>query len=119
MSRFVHRDATTNSGSESLRQNRRNAFRNMADRCGVDELNSLASALVAAEQKGSDISYPLRTTSVSDQRAIEAQERRGSCQSSCENGACDHALCYAAHTCAHAWTRDFHYLAADITDHVC
>lgn len=36
------------------------AFQNMADRCGVDELNGLASALVAAEQKGSDISFPLR-----------------------------------------------------------
>ncbi|CAN5334531.1 hypothetical protein BH10CYA1_BH10CYA1_15690 [soil metagenome] len=36
------------------------AFGNMADRCGVDELSSLASALVAAEQKGSDISYPLK-----------------------------------------------------------
>ncbi|HEY9731527.1 MAG TPA: type II secretion system F family protein [Drouetiella sp.] len=36
------------------------AFRNMADRCGVDELSSLASALVAAEQKGADISFPLK-----------------------------------------------------------
>lgn len=35
------------------------AFRNMADRCGVDELSSLASALLAAEQKGADISFPL------------------------------------------------------------
>ncbi len=36
------------------------AFRNMADRCGVDELSSLASALLAAEQKGADISFPLK-----------------------------------------------------------
>jgi len=36
------------------------AFRNMADRCGVDELSSLAAALVAAEQKGADISFPLK-----------------------------------------------------------
>jgi tight adherence protein C len=32
----------------------------MADRCGVDELTSLAGALVAAEQKGADISFPLK-----------------------------------------------------------
>lgn len=36
------------------------AFRNMAERCGVDELSSLAAALMAAEQKGADISYPLQ-----------------------------------------------------------
>lgn len=36
------------------------AFRDMADRCCVDELTSLAGALVAAEQKGADISYPLK-----------------------------------------------------------
>jgi len=39
------------------------AFRNMADRCGVDELTSLAGALVAAEQKGADISFPLKQQS--------------------------------------------------------
>jgi tight adherence protein C len=36
------------------------AFRDMADRCGVDELTSLASAIIAAEQKGADISFPLK-----------------------------------------------------------
>jgi pilus assembly protein TadC len=36
------------------------ALANMADRCGVDELTSLAGALVAAEQKGADISFPLK-----------------------------------------------------------
>jgi tight adherence protein C len=39
------------------------AFRQMADRCGVDELTSLAGALVAAEQKGADISFPLKQQS--------------------------------------------------------
>ncbi len=36
------------------------ALREMGERCGVDELISMASALIAAEAKGSDISYPLR-----------------------------------------------------------
>ncbi len=36
------------------------AMREMGERCGVDELISMASALIAAEQKGADISYPLR-----------------------------------------------------------
>ncbi len=36
------------------------ALTNMAERCGVDELTSLAGALVAAEQKGADISFPLK-----------------------------------------------------------
>ena len=36
------------------------AMREMGDRCGVDELINMASALIAAEQKGADISYPLR-----------------------------------------------------------
>lgn len=36
------------------------ALREMGERCGVDELINMASALIAAEQKGSDISYPLR-----------------------------------------------------------
>lgn len=36
------------------------ALREMGERCGVDELISMASALIAAEQKGSDITYPLR-----------------------------------------------------------
>lgn len=39
------------------------AFREMAERCGVDELINLASALIAAEAKGADISYPLKQQS--------------------------------------------------------
>lgn len=36
------------------------ALREMGERCGVDELINLASALIAAEAKGADISYPLQ-----------------------------------------------------------
>lgn len=36
------------------------ALREMGERCGVDELINLASALIAAESKGADISYPLQ-----------------------------------------------------------
>jgi pilus assembly protein TadC len=36
------------------------ALREMGERCGVDELINLASALIAAESKGADISYPLK-----------------------------------------------------------
>jgi tight adherence protein C len=36
------------------------AMREMGERCGVDEVVSMASALIAAEQKGADISYPLK-----------------------------------------------------------
>jgi len=36
------------------------AMREMGERCGVDELINMASALIAAEQKGADISYPLK-----------------------------------------------------------
>ena len=32
----------------------------MGERCGVDELINMASALIAAEAKGADMSYPLR-----------------------------------------------------------
>lgn len=35
-------------------------FQEMADRCCVDELTNLAGALVAAETKGADLSYPLK-----------------------------------------------------------
>lgn len=35
----------------------------MGERCGVDELINLASALIAAEAKGADISYPLKQQS--------------------------------------------------------
>jgi len=36
------------------------ALREMGERCGVDELINMASALIAAEAKGADMSYPLR-----------------------------------------------------------
>lgn len=36
------------------------ALLDMSDRCGCDELTAICSALIAAESKGSDISYPLR-----------------------------------------------------------
>ena len=36
------------------------ALKEMGERCGVDELINLASALIAAESKGADISYPLK-----------------------------------------------------------
>ncbi len=36
------------------------ALREMGERCGVGELVSMASALIAAESKGADMSYPLR-----------------------------------------------------------
>ncbi len=35
-------------------------FQEMADRCCVDELTNLAGALLAAENKGADLSYPLK-----------------------------------------------------------
>jgi tight adherence protein C len=37
-----------------------NALKDMGDRCGVEELTSVCSSLIAADAKGSDISYPLR-----------------------------------------------------------
>jgi tight adherence protein C len=40
------------------------AMREMGERCGVDELISMAAALIAAEQKGADISYPLKQQGV-------------------------------------------------------
>ncbi len=36
------------------------ALREMGERCGSDELINLASALIAAESKGADMSYPLK-----------------------------------------------------------
>jgi len=36
------------------------ALREMGERCGVEDLIAMASALIAAEAKGADISYPLR-----------------------------------------------------------
>jgi len=37
-----------------------NALQDMANRCGSDEMHGIVSSLIAAESKGSDISYPLR-----------------------------------------------------------
>lgn len=39
------------------------SLREMGERCGVDDLVSMASALIAAEAKGADISYPLKQQS--------------------------------------------------------
>jgi tight adherence protein C len=39
------------------------ALKDMGDRCGVEELNAICSSLIAADAKGSDISYPLRMQS--------------------------------------------------------
>ncbi len=36
------------------------ALKDMGERCGVEDITSMASALISAESKGSDISYPLR-----------------------------------------------------------
>lgn len=36
------------------------SLQEMGERCGVDDLISMASALIAAEAKGADMSYPLR-----------------------------------------------------------
>ena len=36
------------------------ALKDMGERCGVEDISSMASALISAESKGSDISYPLR-----------------------------------------------------------
>ncbi len=36
------------------------ALKDMGERCGVEDITSMASALISAETKGSDISYPLR-----------------------------------------------------------
>jgi tight adherence protein C len=46
-----------------------NALKDMADRCGVEELNGVCSSLIAADAKGSDISYPLRQQSEAIARA--------------------------------------------------
>lgn len=39
------------------------ALADMGERCGVEELVNMAAALISAETKGSDISYPLRQQS--------------------------------------------------------
>jgi tight adherence protein C len=45
------------------------ALKDMGDRCGVEELAQICASLIAAESKGSDISYPLR------QQAIALRDR--------------------------------------------
>jgi tight adherence protein C len=40
-----------------------NALAEMAERCGIEELTGLASALISCQNKGSDISYPLKQQS--------------------------------------------------------
>jgi tight adherence protein C len=37
-----------------------NALKDMGERCGVEELSAICSTLIAADAKGSDISYPLK-----------------------------------------------------------
>lgn len=36
------------------------ALKDMGERCGVEDITSMAAALISAESKGSDISYPLK-----------------------------------------------------------
>lgn len=36
------------------------ALKDMGERCGVEDITAMSSALISAESKGSDISYPLR-----------------------------------------------------------
>lgn len=40
------------------------ALKDMGDRCGVEELQQICSSLIAAESKGSDISYPLKQQAI-------------------------------------------------------
>jgi tight adherence protein C len=40
-----------------------NGLKDMGERCGVEELTGVCASLIAAEAKGSDISYPLRMQS--------------------------------------------------------
>ena len=40
------------------------ALKDMGERCGVEDITSMASALISAESKGSDISYPLKQQAV-------------------------------------------------------
>lgn len=55
------------------------ALREMGERCGVDELINMASALIAAESKGADISYPLRqqAEAVRDRLKRKMEEKAG------------------------------------------
>ncbi|MBY0551645.1 MAG: type II secretion system F family protein [Candidatus Obscuribacterales bacterium] len=41
-----------------------NALKDMGERCGVEDIGAMASALISAESKGSDISYPLRQQAI-------------------------------------------------------
>lgn len=41
-----------------------NALKDMGERCGVEDITSMASALISAESKGSDISYPLKQQAI-------------------------------------------------------
>ncbi|MBX9690005.1 MAG: type II secretion system F family protein [Candidatus Obscuribacterales bacterium] len=40
------------------------ALKDMGERCGVEDISSMASALISAESKGSDISYPLKQQAI-------------------------------------------------------
>ncbi len=40
-----------------------NALKDMGERCGVEELTGICASLIAADAKGSDISYPLKMQS--------------------------------------------------------
>lgn len=40
------------------------SLKDMGERCGVEEISSMASALIQAEAKGADISYPLKQQAV-------------------------------------------------------
>lgn len=39
-------------------------LKDMGERCGVDDITQLASSLISAESKGSDISYPLKQQAI-------------------------------------------------------
>ncbi len=40
------------------------ALKDMGERCGVEDITSMASALISAESKGSDISFPLKQQAI-------------------------------------------------------
>lgn len=40
------------------------ALKDMGERCGVEDISSMAAALISAESKGSDISYPLKQQAI-------------------------------------------------------
>jgi tight adherence protein C len=47
------------------------ALADMAERCGVEELNNLTATLISCEMKGSDISYPLKQQSLAIRERIK------------------------------------------------